>query len=65
MSPIPRKMIKFLVLASLFVATRAISYTVTVKTSNAQWADTNGKVYAAAIGSNGKMVDLGPLDNPK
>ena len=47
------------------MATSAISYTVTVKTSNDQWADTNGNVYAAAIGSNGKMVDLGLLDNPK
>ena len=47
----------------LIVATHAVTYRLDISTMYGENADTDGGIYAALVGSNGRMVNLGMLDN--
>ena len=56
---------KLVVLACFLSTVSAIKYMVSVKTATADWADSNGWFYAAALGYNGNMIDFGVMGKDK
>ena len=58
---------KLLILASLLIAVRSITYqyTIRVSTKDVEHANSDGWFYASALGYNGNMIDFGLMDNPE